>query len=79
MADRGVGRAVDRAFTPEKVGMMIAGLEVPHTHVHIVPMSGVRDLDFANADPDASAESLDEAAELIRTALIEQGEDPGPV
>ena len=74
-----IGRAVDRAFTPEKVGMMIAGLEVPHTHVHIVPMSGVRDLDFANADPDASAESLDEAAELIRTALIEQGEDPGPV
>jgi len=42
-------------------------------------MSGVRDLDFANADPDASAESLDEAAEIIRTALIEQGEDPGPV
>ena len=64
-----IGRAVDRAFTPEKVGMMIAGLEVPHVHVHVVPMSGVRDLDFANADPDPSPESLDEAAESIRTAL----------
>ena len=64
-----IGRAVDRAFAPEKVGMMIAGLEVPHVHVHVVPMSGVRDLDFANADPDPSAESLDEAAEAIRTAL----------
>ena len=64
-----VGRAVDRAFAPEKVGMMIAGLEVPHVHVHVVPMSGVRDLDFANADPDPSPESLDEAAEAIRSAL----------
>ena len=66
-----IGRAVDRAFAPEKVGMMIAGLEVPHVHVHVVPMSGVRDLDFANADPDPSAESLDEAAEQIRLALAE--------
>ena len=49
--------------------MMIAGLEVPHVHVHVVPMSGVRELDFANADPDPSPESLDEAAEAIRTAL----------
>jgi hypothetical protein len=32
-------------------------------------MDGVRDLDFANADPDPSPESLDEAAEAIRTAL----------
>ena len=72
-----IGRAVDQAFTPAKVGMMIAGLEVPHVHVHIVPMSGVRDLDFANADPDPSAESLDEAAEKIRLALAVFDEDGG--
>ena len=70
-----IGRAVDRAFEPEKVGMMIAGLEVPHVHVHIVPMSGVRDLDFANADPDPSPESLDEAAEVIRSALAVLGDE----
>ena len=64
-----VGRAVDRAFRPEKVGLMIAGLEVPHVHVHVVPMNGVRDLDFANADPHPSPESLDEAAEAILAAL----------
>ena len=64
-----IGRAVDRAFEPEKVGLMIAGLEVPHVHVHVVPMNGVRDLDFANADPDPSPESLDEAAEAILAAL----------
>ena len=70
-----IGRAVDQAFAPAKVGLMIAGLEVPHVHVHIVPMAGVRDLDFANADPDPSAESLDEAAEQIRLALAELGEE----
>ena len=69
-----IGRAVDRAFAPEKIGMMIAGLEVPHVHVHVVPMSGVRDLDFANADPNPSAESLDEAAEQIRLALADLDE-----
>ena len=72
-----IGRAVDRAFAPEKVGMMIAGLEVPHVHVHVVPMHGVRDLDFANADSGASGEALDEAADKIRSALDEmKGETP---
>ena len=66
-----IGRAIDRAFSPEKVGMMIAGLEVPHVHVHVVPMTSVRDLDFANADSNPSDESLEEAAERIRAALAE--------
>jgi diadenosine tetraphosphate (Ap4A) HIT family hydrolase len=69
-----IGRAVDRAFQPEKVGLMIAGLEVPHVHVHVVPMSGVRDLDFANADSNPSPASLDEAAERIRAALADLDE-----
>ena len=73
-----IGRAVDRAFSPEKVGMMIAGLEVPHVHVHVVPMTSVRDLDFANADSNPSDESLDEAAELIRAALAESDDSDGP-
>lgn len=69
-----IGQAVDRVFKPEKVGMMIAGLEVPHVHVHVVPMTSVRDLDFANADPNPSADSLDDAAERIRVALAELDE-----
>ena len=73
-----IGRAVDRAFAPEKVGMMIAGLEVPHVHVHVVPMTSVRDLDFANADSNPSDESLEEAAERIRAALAESDDGDGP-
>jgi diadenosine tetraphosphate (Ap4A) HIT family hydrolase len=73
-----IGRAVDRAFAPEKVGMMIAGLEVPHVHVHVVPMTSVRDLDFANADSNPSDESLEEATERIRAALAESDDGDGP-
>lgn len=69
-----IGRAVDRAFAPEKVGLMIAGLEVPHVHIHVVPMHGMQDLDFANADRSASAESLTAAQNRIIVALAEDGD-----
>jgi histidine triad (HIT) family protein len=57
-----IGRAIDQAFHPTKVGLIIAGLEVPHVHIHVSPIDTVNDLDFANADPNASPESLDAAA-----------------
>ena len=68
-----IGKAIDKAFNPTKVGLMIAGLEVPHVHLHVSPIDSVNDLDFANADPNASAKSLDEAVERIRAALSELG------
>jgi histidine triad (HIT) family protein len=71
-----IGKAIDRAFHPTKVGLMIAGLEVPHVHLHVSPIDSVTDLDFANADPDASPDSLDQAAERIRSALRELGHEP---
>ena len=66
---RQLAGAIDTAFEPEKVGLMIAGLEVPHLHIHLVPMNGVRDLDFANANVDATPEQLEDAANQIREAL----------
>ena len=68
---RVIGRAIQDAFQPEKVGMMIAGLEVPHTHIHVIPIRGVHDLDFANADMDPDPAALDAAAEAIRESLRE--------
>ena len=68
-----IGKAIDAAFNPTKVGLIIAGLEVPHVHLHVAPIDTYNDLDFANANPNASAESLDEAAERIRAALVEMG------
>lgn len=66
-----LGTAIERAYQPAKVGMMLAGLEVPHTHVHLVPIDGVHDLDFGNAEQDPDPEALDEAAERIRAAVAE--------
>ena len=68
-----IGRALDAAFSPTKVGLMLAGLEVPHVHLHVVPIDGVHDLDFANADQDPDPGELDQAADRIRQALRELG------
>jgi histidine triad (HIT) family protein len=64
-----VGQAIADAFRPERVGLMIAGFEVPHVHLHLVPADGMRDLDFKNADPNPDPQMLDDAAERIRAAL----------
>jgi histidine triad (HIT) family protein len=68
-----VGKAVQLAFKPAKVGLMIAGLEVPHCHIHVVPINGLPDLDFANQDPNPEPAALDRAAAAIRDALRSLG------
>ena len=68
-----IGRAQVAAFGPERVGLIIAGLEVPHTHLHVVPIRSEADLDFSHADASASAASLDEAAAALRSALRAAG------
>jgi histidine triad (HIT) family protein len=70
-----VGRAIMGAFEAARVGTMIAGLEVPHCHVHLLPIANERDLDFTQADAAASPEALDEAAERIRRALRAAGHE----
>jgi histidine triad (HIT) family protein len=64
-----VGRAMQHAFQPQKVGLTIAGLEVRHVHLHLIPIDQIADLDFARQDPHAQADALDEAAQRLRAAL----------
>ena len=64
-----VGRALHAAFSPARVGLVIAGLEVPHTHLHVLGVDTMADLDFARADPGVDPAALDEAAERLRAAL----------
>lgn len=68
-----VGKAIQRAFSPVKVGMMIAGLEVPHVHLHVTPIWDLDDLNFRNQQRDPDPADLDDAAERIRAALRELG------
>jgi histidine triad (HIT) family protein len=66
-----IGKAVCRAFDTERSGVIIAGLEVPHLHVHVFPARDLSDFGFANVDNNPSAESLDDAQRRIKAAIAE--------
>jgi histidine triad (HIT) family protein len=68
-----VGRAQMAAFQPVRVGMIIAGLEVPHCHLHLVPIDTEADLSFARADHSPDPAALDDAATRLRSALRDLG------
>lgn len=68
-----IGKAVCAAFDAERAGLIIAGLEVPHLHVHVFPARNLSDFGFANVDRNPSPESLDEAQAKIKAALAELG------
>ncbi len=68
-----IGLAQQAAFGPRRVGLIIAGLEVAHTHLHVVPMRDETDLVFANADPQPVAADLDDAAHRLRAELRAAG------
>jgi len=64
-----IARAQEVAFNPERVGLIIAGLEVPHCHLHAVPINREADLHFGNANNIATDAELDKAADALRAAL----------
>ena len=66
---REVGRAQMQVFTPRRIGMIIAGLEVPHCHLHLVPINVEAELSFSRADHDPEPTALDDAADRLRGAL----------
>ena len=68
-----IGKAQMAAFKPARIGLMLAGLEVPHCHFHVVPIRGVHDLDFANQDPNPDPAIMDDAAANIRRELRRLG------
>lgn len=70
---REVGRAQMQAFRPRRIGMMVAGMEVPHCHLHVLPIASEGDLSFAKADHSPDPARLDEAADLLRSALRDLG------
>lgn len=70
---RVIGRAQVEAFACERVGVILAGYEVPHTHVHVIPTFDMRQLSFANAAASVDRVDLDAAAEAIRVRLRADG------
>ena len=66
---RKIGAAQMSAFEAERISLIIAGLEVPHTHLHVLPITSEADIDFRKANSAVDPADLDQAARAIRVAL----------
>lgn len=66
---RPIARAIEKHVPCKRIGLMVAGLEVPHCHLHLVPIDDVGDLSFAKARPVDPA-SLLPLAEIIRGEIL---------
>ena len=64
-----IGDALRRAFPCERVGLLIAGYEVNHCHIHLVPTSDMRQLDFKNAASSVDRSVLQSNADRVIRAL----------
>ncbi len=64
-----VGQAQVTAFGAQRVALIIAGLEVPHTHLHVLPIHTEADIDFKKARTDVPAGELAAVADQLRVAL----------
>ncbi|MGI9645895.1 MAG: HIT family protein [Ilumatobacteraceae bacterium] len=64
-----IGRALEQAYRCERVGVIIAGYEVPHAHIHVIPTDNMSQFDFANAAPSVDRDELEAHAARISAAL----------
>lgn len=61
-----VAKAMDKTLTCKRIGMAVIGLEVPHVHIHLVPLRTVDDINFTRPKLKLTQEELAETATLIR-------------
>lgn len=66
---RKVALAIEKVVSCERIGVAVIGLEVPHAHVHLVPINGIYDIDFKKPKLHLSAEEFSKIAERIRAAF----------
>ena len=67
-----VALAIGEAFPYRKVGMAVLGLEVPHAHIHLIPLNNEGDMDFRKPKLQLPAEEMQAAADAIRAAFERQ-------
>ena len=64
-----IAKAIEKAFNCNRCGISVIGLEVPHAHIHLVPINSSNDLNFTQAKPKASDENLKKVQEKILSKL----------
>ncbi len=66
---RPIAKAIEKSFRCNRCGISVIGLEIPHAHIHLVPINSSNDLNFTQSKPKASDESLKKAQEKILANL----------
>lgn len=61
-----VARALKKAIPCNRIGVAVIGLEVPHAHIHLIPINSMSDMNFANPKMRVSKEALEETARKIK-------------
>lgn len=64
-----IAKAIDKAIECKRVGVAVIGLEVPHTHIHLVPLQNIADLNFANPKLTFTNEEFAEILNKIKACL----------
>jgi len=64
-----IAHAIKEQFPCEKVGMTVIGLEVPHAHIHLVPINSIYDIDFKKEKLKPTPERFHEIARLIASSI----------
>ena len=64
-----IAKAIEKSFDCNRCGISVIGLEVPHAHIHLVPINSANDLNFIQSKPKASDESLKKVQEKILSNL----------
>jgi histidine triad (HIT) family protein len=64
-----IAKAIEKSFDCNRCGISVVGLEVPHAHVHLIPINSADDLNFTRGKLKLSAEELKEVQEKILSSL----------
>ncbi|MBR6202974.1 MAG: HIT family protein [Bacteroidaceae bacterium] len=67
-----VAVAIKKAFPCVKVGQAVLGLEVPHAHIHLIPMQSEKDMNFSNPKLGLSKEEMQETANKIWAEFVKE-------
>ncbi len=64
-----VAQAIKKSIRCQRVGVAVLGMEVPHAHIHLVPMNSMRDMNFSNPKLKLNPEQLADIARMIRESF----------
>ncbi len=64
-----VAKAIDKVIDCKRIGVAVLGLEVPHAHIHLIPINGLYDIDFSKPKLKLNEKEFNEIADMIRAEL----------